>query len=78
MKGAFGLQVGHDHKETFTRVFVCLELVVYGGHASPSAQENQKLRRKVGVIARLRNVDLGTGSTRRKNAKPDCLSYINT
>ena len=37
MKVRFGLQIRHDHKETFACIFVCLELIVYGVHASSTA-----------------------------------------
>lgn len=37
-KAGFGLQVGHDHKKAFTRVFICLKLVVCRVHASSTAE----------------------------------------
>ena len=50
--------VRHDNQETFTGILVCLKLIVFGVDASPTAQEEQKLRREVGVVARFCNVDL--------------------
>ena len=54
----FYILVRHDNQETFTSILVCLKLIVLGVYASPTAQKEQKLRRKVGVVARFCNVDL--------------------
>lgn len=58
------LLVWHDHKKAFAGIFIRLELVIGRLNTRTTAQEDQKLRGKMWIVARLRDVDLDNVSNK--------------